>query len=88
MNLTKFPAALFYLTQGVLLILAHLVGGVVHDRVAVVGCPVGVAVALALLELLPLAGLHVFPVYGDELVSVGAHVGVVHADAVEDLDAY
>ena len=31
------------LTDGGLPALAHLVGGVVHDRVAVVGAPVGVA---------------------------------------------
>ena len=79
------------LTDGGLPALAHLVGGVVHDRVAVVGAPVGVALfalSRALLELLLLAGADVVPVDGDDVVSVGAHVGVVHADAVEDLDAY
>ena len=68
--------------------LAHLVGGVVHDRVAVVGAPVCVAlfaIPCAFLKLLLLAGADVVPVNVDDFVSVGAHVGVVHADAVEDL---
>ena len=70
--------------------LAHLVGGVVHDRVAVVGAPVGLTLCAifiwALLKLLlEFLVLDVVPVDGDEVVSVGTHVGVVHADAVEDL---
>ena len=57
-----------------------------HDRAAVVGTPVGVAEVRALLELPLLAVDDVLPIYGDKIVSVGAHVGVVHADAVEDLE--
>ena len=71
--------------------LAHLVGGVVHDRVAVVGAPVGVAlfaISRALLKFLLLARADVVPVDGDDVVPVGAHVGVVHADAVEDLNSH
>ena len=72
--------------------LAHLVGGVVHDRFAVVGAPVGVALFAisiwALFKLLLHPTLDVVKVDGDEVVPVGAHVGVVHADAVEDLNSH
>ena len=77
------------LTYGILPILAHLVGGVVHDRVAVVGMPVGVTCHMFWVTLFKLTFLfppHVLHIYGDKVISVGAHVGVVHADAMEDLE--
>ena len=69
-----------------------LIGGVVHDRVAVVGKVVSFAIFFSVRDFSALHKLllhvlgDVVHVYGYEVISVMSSVGVVHADAVQDLE--
>ena len=56
-----------------------------HDRVAVIGGVVSLAIALTHIKLIFAAGGNIVRIYCDVLIPITAGVGMVHANSMQDL---